>query len=173
MRKGLTIIEVIVVTAVLSFISVALAPLFRTLIKDIPASYRIVSENTILLGMLRQMRDDIESARLLPQALGKHVAGDEMLLIELTNGTICYQLEDGRMLRSNLTAAGKISDENVTDWSIPHSKVDWQVWRENGNGYAVEVKVYIEYKNREHLEKKMANSHLYFVGDCPGAVKQK
>jgi len=173
MRKGFTLVEVLVVVIILPFIMLVLDDFFRTLIKDIPRSYRVVQENASLLSMLEQMQKDIDRAKGLPESYDEYTTGDKVLLIELAEGMICYQLKDEKVLRRKLTDNQPpllLSQESTgaleqTVWSIPNAKVEWQVWRKDGDGYAVEVKTHIEHKIRgEHWEKKMANSHLYFVG---------
>jgi len=178
MRKGFTLIEVLVVVIVLPFMMLVLDDLFRTLIKDIPRSYRVVQENTSLLSMLEQMQKDIDKAKGLPESFGEYTTGDKLLLIELAEGMICYQLKDEKVLRHKLTDNQQSNSLGQTVWSVPHAKVEWRVWRKDRGGPptagfdrypallgAVEVKTHIEHKIRgEHWEKKMANSHLYFVG---------
>jgi len=181
MRKGFTLVEALVVVIVLPFMMLVLDDLFRTLIKDIPRSYQVVQENASLLSMLEQMQKDIDKAKGLPESFDEYTTGDKLLLIELAEGMICYQLKDENVLRRKLTdktdnqqsppAAGIVQNPALlgalgqTVWSVPNAKVEWQVWRKDRDGYAVEVKTHIEHKIRgEHWEKKMANSHLYFVG---------
>ncbi len=168
MRKGFTLVEVLIVVIVLPFMMLVLDDLFRTLIKDIPRSYQVVQENTSLLSMLDQMQKDIDKAKGLPESFGEYTTGDKLLLIELAEGMICYQLKDEKALtvrRSSLVSRVTGDEPRITVWSIPHAKVELQVWRKDRDGYAVEVKTHIEHKIRgEHWEKKMANSHLYFVG---------
>jgi prepilin-type N-terminal cleavage/methylation domain-containing protein len=180
MRKGFTLIEVLVVVIVLPFMMLVLNDLFRTLITDVPRSYRVVQENTSLLSMLDHIQKDIDKAKGLPESFGGYTAGDKLLLIELPEGMICYQLKDEKVLRHMLTDNQQSAPGGLeqTVWSVPHAKVEWQVWRNDGDGPpaagfdwnpallgAVEVKTHIEHKIRgEHWEKKMANSHLYFVG---------
>ena len=177
MRKGFTLVELLVVIIVLPFVMLVLNGLFSTLIRDIPRSYRVVQENTSLLSMLDQMQQDIDKAKGLPESFAGHTTDDKLLLIELAEGTICYQLKDGQVLRCKLTdnqqsppAAGIVQNPALLGaleqkvWSVPHAKVEWQVWRKDRGGYAVEVKTHIEHNVQGHWEKKMANSHLYFVG---------
>jgi prepilin-type N-terminal cleavage/methylation domain-containing protein len=165
MRKGFTLVEVLVVVIILPFIMLVLDDFFRTLITDIPRSYRTVQENASLLSMLEQMQKDIDKAKGLPESYDEYTTGDKVLLIELAEGMICYQLKDEKVLRCKLTDNRQSNALGQTVWSIPNAKVEWQVWRKDGDGYAVEVKTHIEHKIRgEHWEKKMANSHLYFVG---------
>ena len=163
MRKGFTLVEVLVVIVVLPFIMLVLGGLFSTLIRDIPRSYRVVQENTSLLSMLEQMQQDIDKAKGLPESFDGHTASGELLLIELADIVICYQLKDDKVLRRKLTDNQQSNDEEEIVWTVPHANVTWQVWRKGKSGYAVEVQTHIEHKVGGHWEKKMANSHLYFV----------
>ncbi len=167
MRKGFTLVEILVVIIVLPFVMLVLDGLFSTLIRDIPRSYRVVQENTSLLSMLEQMQQDIDKAKGLPESFDEYTTSNKLLLIELTEGMICYQLKDdkARTVRRSSLASRVTGDESrITVWSIPHAKVEWQVWRKDRGGYAVEVQAHIEHKVGGHWEKKMVNSHLYFVG---------
>ncbi len=167
MRKGFTLVEVLVVIIVLPFVILVLDELFSTLIRDIPRSYRVMQENTSLLSMLEQMQQDIDKAKGLPESFDEYTTSNKLLLIELAEGMICYQLKDdkARTVRRSSLASRVTGDESrITVWSIPHAKVEWQVWRKDGGGYAVEVQTHIEHKIQGHWEKKMVNSHLYFVG---------
>ena len=165
MRKGFTLVEILVVIIVLPFMMVVLDGLFSTLIKDIPRTHRVVQENTALIRILDQMQQDIDKAKGLPESFDGHTASDELLLIELADIVICYQLKDDKVLRRKLTDNQQSNDEEEIVWTVPHANVTWQVWRKGKSGYAVEVQTHIEYKIRgDHWEKKMANSHLYFVG---------
>ncbi len=171
MRKAFSLVELLTVMVVFAAVSVALAGLFTTIITDIPKSYRVVQENTSLLSVLGQMRKDIDRAKALPQSSAGHTTDDDLLLIELPDAMICYQLKNGEILRRRLTDAQEDGGEDTKVWSIPHAKVEWQLARGDDKAYAVEVRTHIEYEVRGHRQKKMANSYLYFVGALPEAVK--
>ncbi|MHC4322448.1 MAG: hypothetical protein ACYST3_09265 [Planctomycetota bacterium] len=166
MRKGFTILKVLTVVIVLPFIFIVLDGLFRTLIKDIPRSYQVVQANTSLLSMLKEMQQDIDKAKELPETYNEYTAGDKMLLIDMPEGMISYQFKDDKVLKYNLTDNQPNNTVEQKVWSVPNAKVKWKVWRkEDRSGYAAEIQTYIEYRIRgKHLENKMANSHLYFVG---------
>jgi hypothetical protein len=139
--------------------------LFKTLIKDIPRSHKLLEENTIVTIILDSLQQDIDKAKGLPDSFGEYTAGSELVLIELADSVICYQVKDGNLLRRKLTLNQQSNPEEERIWKIPHTNITWQVWKKEQNSYAIEVQTSIEYKIRgKHLEKKMANSHLYFVG---------
>jgi len=102
MRKGFTLVEVLIAVIVLPFMILILDGLFKTLIKDIPRSYKVVQVNTSLLSMLKEMQQDIDKAKGLPQTYNEYIASNKMLLIDMPEGMICYQLKDDKVFRSML-----------------------------------------------------------------------
>jgi len=164
MRKGMTLVEVLIVMVVLPFAAAAFDVLFRSTLSDIPRSTRLVQENTSLLNMLEQMRQDIAAAKAMPESSGQYTAGEGLLLIEIADAVLGYQLKDGKVLRYRLTGRQEEQEENARVWSLPNSQVQWRTWRKDGRGYAVEVRTSIRYKLRSKYQQRMANSHLYFLG---------
>jgi len=158
-RKGFTLVEMLVVMVIIPFAAFALDRLLMTLLTDIPRTSAVVQVNTTLLNMLRQMRKDIDQATGLPESFAGHTAGDKLLLIEWPDGAICYQLKEGQVLRYKST-----DTQDARVWSVPNAEVQWQVWRKNGHGYALEIQTHVKQKLRAKWQKKMANSHLYFAG---------
>ncbi|MHC4596687.1 MAG: hypothetical protein ACYS9C_11790 [Planctomycetota bacterium] len=163
MRKGFALVELLMVVITLPFVAIALDGLFNALLTDIPRSARVLQDNTTLLNMLGQIQQDIDAAKGLPDSFAGHTTNDKLLLIELAEGTICYQLEDGRVLRRRLTDTQQDREEPRV-WAMPNAQVEWRLWRRQGHGYAVEVRTHIKHRLRKKLQEKMANSHLYFVG---------
>jgi prepilin-type N-terminal cleavage/methylation domain-containing protein len=164
MRKGYSLTELLVALAIISTVSIVVSKLFTTIISDIPRSYRIVQENTSVLNMLEQMHEDVDLAKGLPKSFAEYTADKDLLLIELPNGIVCYQLKDGKALRRSLPTAQEHYEEDTKVWSVPNAIIEWQVRRNNSTGYAVEVKTHIEHNVRGLVEEKMAASHLYFAG---------
>jgi prepilin-type N-terminal cleavage/methylation domain-containing protein len=171
MRKGFSIVEVLVVLGIISIISIPLARLSTTTFRDIPRSYRMIQANTSMLSTLKQMHKDINAAKDLPKSSGKYTTNNEVLLIELADGMICYQLKDDEIVRRKLTQIQKDNQQDIMSWPVPHAKIKWQVRRGNNKGYGVEIKTYIEQRSGDRLEKKMANSYLYFVGVYQEAIR--
>jgi prepilin-type N-terminal cleavage/methylation domain-containing protein len=164
MRKGFTLVETLVVVIVLPFLFIIIDGLFRTLLSDLPWSYRIAQENTIMLNMLEHLQQDIDQAKGLPESFAGHTVSDNLLLIELADGVICYQLKDGRVIRYKPVDPQQEDSEEKRVWSLPHAEIVWQVRTKNGEGYAVDTEAHIEHRVRGQWKKKMVRSHLYFVG---------
>jgi type II secretory pathway pseudopilin PulG len=170
MRKGFFLVELVVVIAVITLVSVPLARLSTATFRDIPRSYRAINSNTSILNALKQIQKDVNAAKGFPKSFGAYTANNETLLIKLTDNIICYQLKDSQILKLKLANTNAGNAEEITRWPVPKAKVEWQVWRKNNKGYAVEVRTCIEQKSGDRLEKKMANSHLYFVGAYREAI---
>jgi type II secretory pathway pseudopilin PulG len=164
MRKGFFLVEILVMVIVIVIISVPLARLSTTALRDIPRAYKMVESNTSILNALRQIKKDVNAAKAFPESFNTCTVSDETLLVELENNTICYQIENDRVLRRTLSNTAVDNNEEITSWSTPKGKIEWRIWRRNGRAYALEVHTYMEQKSGDRLEKKMAGSHLYFVG---------
>ena len=164
MRKGFTLVELLVVVVVLPFVFLLIDGLFKTIAGEIPMSVRLINENTSLLSVLAQIQNDTDEAKGLPESFAGQTASDHVLLIELSDGIVCYQLKDGLVIRQKLTDTSQGKAEEPRIWPIPHANIEWKVWERNGHGYAVETNTHLEYGRRGQWVKKMAHSHLYFAG---------
>ena len=164
MRKGFSLVELLILVVALPFVFLLFDGLFKTLVGEIPMSVRLIQENTSLLSMLRQVQQDIDEAKGLPKSFAGQTASNNILLIELTESVICYQLKDGQIVRHKLTDTSQGKAEEPRVWSIPHARVEWKIWERNGQGYAVETNTHLEYGRKGQWKQKMAQSHLYFAG---------
>ena len=164
MRRGFTLVEMLTVIIIIPILMVVFSGLFHTLIINIPLTWKAVQQNTVTLGVLSQMQQDMDKATGLPQSYGKFISNDESLLIAHVDCVVCYQLEDGKITRilfknnqQNLPAEERI-------WTIPNTKINWLVHEINDKNNAVEVQSHIEQKISGRTENKMEISHLFFVG---------
>jgi prepilin-type N-terminal cleavage/methylation domain-containing protein len=164
MRKGFTLVEMMVVIIILPFVLVLLDGLFGTLLKEMPASWRIAQQSTTLLNLLEQMQQDIDQAKGLPAEFAGRTTGDEQLLIELPDAVIGYQIKEDRITRSRVTDTPADEAEEEKVWSLPDGKVEWHIRQRDGERYAVEVKTHVGQLTRGRVEEKMARAHLFFVG---------
>jgi len=164
MHKGFSLVELLVIVVVLPFVFLLFDGLFKAIVGEIPMSVRLIQENTSLLSVLREIQQDVDRAKDLPKSYAGQTASDQLLLIELTEGVICYQLKYGQVIRQKLMDTSRSKAEEPRIWLIPHASVEWKVWERNGQGYAVETNTHLEYGRRGQWIKKMAHTHLYFTG---------
>jgi hypothetical protein len=165
MKKGYTLVEVLTVLAIFMAISIPLSRLSKLVIYDIPKSCRLIESNTSILDILKYMKKDINSAIGFPQSFGQYATNDKCLLIEQQNEIVCYLAEQGKISRIEVKKG-----ERKIVWQIPDGKIEWQVWRKNGAGYAVEIKKYVAFGRDNHTDKSMANAYVFFAGVYQEAV---
>ncbi len=163
MRKGFSLVELIVIIAVLPFVLITIDKLFASMLTEVPKSCNTIQDNSVLLNMLRQMERDIDTAKALPQSIDGYTAGDDLLLIELADSVIHYQQKDDYIYRYKFKNGKQITEQTIY-WLLPETKITWQARRENGKSSAVEIRHHAEYVLRGHLIKKMENSHLFYAG---------
>ena len=163
MRKGFSLIELLVIITILPFVLIVADGLFSSMLSDVPRSWNTMQNNSTLLNMLRQMEQDINAAKDLPSSVDGYTSGKDLLLIEQVDKIIHYQLKDNSVFRYVFAGHQKIAGQ-TRSWTLPKTIIQWQVLRQNDKGYAVEIQHHIEYTLRGHLIKKMENSNMFFIG---------
>lgn len=153
MKKGYSLTEVLVVLAIIGVVALPLSRLSKVTIYDIPRSLKLVESNTSILNALQFIRRDVNSAVNFPKS------DDNILSIEQSGKTISYLFEQGKITR---TVTGTIEDKII--WEIPFGEIEWKVWEKDGQGHAVEIKKYVEFKKHKGSDKRMENSYVFFAG---------
>jgi len=180
MRKAFTLIELLVLVTVIPFLMVITTGVFAVLARDVPQATRLVQRNTTVLDMLRQISMDMDEATGLPEQFDGKATDDKTLLIERSDGVVCYQLRDGQVVRTLLSGpvsegAGDpvasnpqsaIRNPQLSErvWRVPGAVITWRTWTREGQAYAVEVHSHLPQRVEDQVRKKFANSHVYFIG---------
>jgi prepilin-type N-terminal cleavage/methylation domain-containing protein len=177
MRRAFTLIEVLVVVAVMPVVLVVISRVYATFICDIPRTTRVLQVNTTVLDALRQIRRDVDGAVGLPEQFADRHAGAGTLLIEQPGRVICYQLEDGRIVRTPLAATPPGVSSNVPAstpptglqceeqrlWRVPEAGIAWRPWTHDGKAYAVEIHSCVRQRSAGRVREKLANSQVFFL----------
>ena len=164
-RKGYMLTELIVALTILAAVSGVLSSLFQTLLADVPRNFRAFNSERTVQAILGRMQSDMDLAQSLPSSAGGKMAGEDVLLISLPDRTIAYTKRENQIVRFALK--DETNDPNSDRFyemvfSVPGVKIDWQVWRKDGRGYALEVRTAIEPKFAGGVRKILANSHVFF-----------
>lgn len=165
-RRAMTLIELLVMLALLVVILGMFTKVFNKLVGAVPRAHRDFQANTSVQDMIRRLRRDVESGRRLLQYAGDERVGGDVLLIESGEGVISYEFDKGQVVRTLAVDDPNVSGESI--WSVPHARIDWDVWRRNDVGYALEVRTAIERTVLGRPEIKLRNSHLFFAGIAVG-----
>ncbi len=171
MRKAYALIEMITVIAILAVIMLACAKPLKTLVSGIPQAGRDFQTNSAMLGMLRELQDDIEHSNGPLEYATDEKIGHNMLLIETGSGIICYELGDGEVTKTT-PAADEQLPQNSQTWSLPHTKISWKIRNHNGKSCAVELTTSIEQMVSGLQKKKLRNSYIYFAGSVSKGINR-
>jgi prepilin-type N-terminal cleavage/methylation domain-containing protein len=161
MRKGVTLIEMVLVIAILGSAMTAFTVLFRTLLGDLPDTYRVCQTNDTVGIIVDQIRKDIDRAKSL--SCRQETTGGDLLLIELPEGTLAYEMAQDYTLRCSRGADPNSPEYIRTTWSIFPAKIQWQVLEKDGQGYALEISTFIECYRPPEKKKKLSNSYVFFT----------
>ena len=167
-RKAFTLVEMLLVIAIIPLVAAALGKMLATVISEVPRAGKVVHENTTLLNMFSELRRDIDNAKSLPKSYNEQTSDDALLLIESANGVLYYKLEGGQVIK------GRLPQEDSSEqrlWRLPKSVVRWSLLSDNGEPYAVEVTNHIAYKSSGKLKQAMANTYVFFIGATGGSSK--
>jgi len=165
-RRAMTLLEMLAMLALLVVILGLFTKTFNRLMGGVPRAHRDFQANTSVQDMIRRLRRDVESGRSLLQYAGDGRVGGDLLLIESGEGVISYEFDGDRVVRSLAVDDPNMPGESI--WSVPHARIDWDVWRRNNAGYALEVRTAIERTVLDRPEIKLRNSHLFFAGIAVG-----
>lgn len=172
MRKGWTLLELIVALTVFAAVSIAMGTLFQTVVADIPRAKRAIDVNAELTRMLAEMQEDVDAAGSLPAAVGGRKAGDKTLLIDRPDGAVCYQLGKNQVTRSRLAADGKGPWREEDVWPVPNAEIEWRVRQAGGRRHAVAVRTAVRVRLGRESKKRLMNARVFFLGSMrPGGEK--
>lgn len=171
-REGFALNEMLFMIPVMIVIMMMCTKPIRILTSDLLQVQRDLQANVSVHHMLRRVREEIEGATGLPEYAGPARTGGRVLLIESSEGTICYELIDGKVIKSRLSLEQNKPGQRIDSWPVPNASINWKVWRREGYGYAVEVITSINRISGGHLHKKLKNSHVFFIND-PGKSQEE
>jgi hypothetical protein len=160
MRKGYLLVEMIVILSVLTLVLLITGRFFRTFAYELPRDFRLVQEGCVLNNAVSHIRADVASAKVLSESVDDS-AEPVLLVMKLPDGMVSYEFNDGRILRRVVGAQETAARDTI--WLVPHGRIEWRVWRRDQTGYVVELRTCIEYKDLGHIQRKMANSYLFFA----------
>ena len=166
-RKGLTLIEILAICAILPVLLLLMVKPTRALFVDMNHMQKDFNANSAVYDMLTKFEKDIESA----DYVRRDAADPNALLLEGSEGQIRYKFGEGKVTK---TTVDKITKSNSGDsvWIAPRAVINNSLWERDGNVYAVEVTKCIERTVLGRRERKLANSYVYFVGSARGKTKR-
>ena len=169
----MSLIEVLAVLPMLLAVIVVYSGLFYASLDDVPKLQQVAHVNGILSHMLQRLQQDMDAAESFPKSASGRTAGEELLLIRLASGVICYEVGDGEIIREELPDGGNRQTKRTYNWPVPGAKVSFHKWQSSGSTYAVEVRRAVEYRKQEYTEDKLANGHVFYLASMPGSREKQ
>jgi prepilin-type N-terminal cleavage/methylation domain-containing protein len=175
MKKAFTLIEVIVVLAILPVMTLVLSRMTMTFFRELPDVSEVVHAQTTVLDLIASVHADMLEAVALPDAVGERQSDEQTLLIALSDVVVAYERQQGEITRTVLDRDGIEDPQARRQWRMPKAVVSWQRWKGDAGQaqtvHAVEIHSYVQQWVDGHLQEKLAQSRVYFV-DALGKVRE-
>ena len=168
MRRGLTLIELLMTIPVLVIVAMLLSRLFPVLIRDVPRMQRTVHAQSTVQSVLRQLRGDVEAAEALPDAFSGQTAGDRLLLIRHPTCVVSYQIADDQIVRRRQPRGADPSTKATHTWPRDKAEIRIRRWMAGDKAYAVEVQSSVRATRHGQTLYKLATAEVLYPGALPG-----
>ncbi len=168
MRRGTSLIELLVLVAVLGTVTLLFGITLRTTVGDVPRLQGVAQASRVVSGMLERLQGDIDAAKSLPESHTGKAAGETLLFIELPEAMVSYEVGEGEIVRKELRAEASDAAGQSYTWPVGKAKVSFHRWESSGFAYAVEVRRAVEYRRQDKTEDKLVNAHVFYLANMPG-----
>jgi hypothetical protein len=170
-RPGISLTEMLVMLALLGIITDAAFRTVRVYGGGIRRSYRDFGTSMNINDMLRQLRRDVESARHLQQLSGDDEAANPVLAVTLPDRVVFYEFQPDKVARG--LTVGDPNEPSLRIWPSPQTVFEWQVLARGDRVVAIEITSAIERVILDVPERKLRNSHVFFVGLANGVESEE
>ena len=152
-HRAYALTEMLIIIATLVVVMALSVRPFRMMTTEIPRSGKIYQTQNTTTKVMKQLKDDIEKSRRIVDLDG------ELLTLEHQNSRITYTFSDGQISRQ---ASGNNSEST---WTLPHVKVNTQLWKNNDTPYAVEITTWNQQIVTGKQQIRLKQSFVYFQKD--------
>ncbi|MCH8218782.1 MAG: prepilin-type N-terminal cleavage/methylation domain-containing protein [Planctomycetes bacterium] len=162
MRKGFSMIELLIVIVTMPMVMLVVYPVFHEMAVDIPRGVALVSQHGRLLGVLESLHDDIDRATALSLEDLPQSEEVPVLLIDQSGRQVRYALLEEGIRRA---ASGDTLDPNVPaerEWLLPQANIAWHLWRQDNA--VVALRIDTSMTHGRHQKRKFQNTYLFFIG---------
>ena len=144
------LVEMLVTITILVVISFPLSRFTKLLVFDVPRSLKHIEANTSLLNVMADLKSDVCSSFKLQRD------SQNRLIIYKADQTVCYDFGENK-----ISCTATDSNAPSAEWKIPGGRVDFEIQSIN-NTPAVQITKYVEVEKYNGVEKKLAETYLYF-----------
>jgi len=139
----------IIIATLVVVIALSIRP-FRMIIAEIPRSNKTYQVWNTTTKAMKQLKADVEKSRRIVDMQA------HLLTLEHQNGQIKYTFSEGQISRQ---ISGSDSE---SIWTLPHVKVNTQLWENNDTPYAVEITTWNQQTVTGRQQIRLKQSFVYF-----------
>ncbi|RPI61999.1 MAG: hypothetical protein EHM48_04785 [Planctomycetaceae bacterium] len=156
---GTSLIEMLVIIPILIVIMVICNTLFRTSLRDVPAGRTAVQTDGQIHNVLRAIQRDMDRGIALPETAGDFAADEQTLLIQTSDGVICYEFDRYGVTRTTPAAANSSSQK----WQMKNAVISVARRPETGPAKAIEIHTGVTMPGQDWPAEHLVNNHVYFL----------
>ena len=149
-HRAYALTEMLIIIAALVVLMALSARPLRMMMTEIPRSGRIYQTQNTTTKAMKQLKDDIEKSRRIVDLQ------DGLLTLQHQDGRITYTFSDGQISRL------ESGNDSESTWTLPHVKVNTQLWKNEGTPYAVEITTWNQQTDSGRQQIRLKQSFVYF-----------
>jgi len=168
MRRGTSLIELLALLAVLGTVTLLFGKALQTTVGEVPKLQGVAQASRVVFSMLERLQEDVDTAKSLPESHAGKTANGKLLLIELPEAIVSYEVAEGEIVRKELRVKDSNTARQSYIWPVGKAKVSFHRWESSGFAYAVEVRRAVEYRKQDKTEDKLVNAQVFYLASMPG-----
>ncbi len=165
MRKGFSLIEILVVMMTLPFVIFVGDRLFRGLAVDIPRSLQVATQHEMCLKFVSTLQEDVARAHQVRIVAHAQDPNQTKLIIDRAGTPIHYATVNDIMRRTVVYDADDPNQDTEMDWTLPHLGFEWTLHPALGGVATLQLNTHIVH--RASKRPKLKNTHLFHIGLYP------
>ena len=173
MRRATSMIELIAVLAMMGMVALLFGINIRTTLSDVPNLQKLAQASRVVSGMLEQLQNDIDSAKSLPKSHAGKPANEKLILIELPQKIVSYEVLETQIVRKELPTNDPGTAGKTYNWPLGQAKMSFHNWEDSSFTYAVEVRRAVQYHKKDKTEDRLVNAHVFYLASMPGRREQQ
>lgn len=158
-RRGYALLEMLAIIAALALIMALSAEPMRMLLSEIPKADRHYQVWMQTMGMLQELRSDIEQADTMELAAGDFETGNYLLTLKKAGETVNYTITDEHSIRKSFMA-GQVQKER-TEWALPGNRIRMEVLPVGKEPAAIAVKTWTQDKSAR-VKRHFEQTYVFF-----------
>jgi len=158
------LVEMLVVLPVIVAVGALFTFILPVAIRDVPRLQQTLSYQRQIQNFLSRLQADVDSASQLPAQVSSTTDGESILLLQTPDGTLAYELHDGKVIRKPLAGA---STADTTEWYVPGATIEFHPWTRDNKTYAVDVHTTLSIQREGKTIERFDNHHVFFLHAMP------